>query len=47
MQCSADGYYINYQKKGKKGDLKSSTVTFDASVTDSFLYKLPIQPILD
>lgn len=30
VAMSADGYYINYQKKGKKCDLKASTVTFDA-----------------
>lgn len=30
VAMSADGYYINYQKKGKRGVLKSSTITFDA-----------------
>lgn len=30
VEKSADGYYINYRKALKKGDLKASTLTFEA-----------------
>lgn len=30
VAMSADGYYINYHKEGRKSDLKSSTLTFEA-----------------